>query len=337
MRLKSGSRALLVASIILAGTGHANASTYTFTDLGTLGGNPYASSYARAINASGQVVGIDADTIHYAMLWNGTTATVLSGLGGRYSYASAINASGQVAGGSQVYSDIGYGDEGAFHAVRWNGATPTDLGTLGGVNSDAYAINASGQVAGSSEVYSHSLGYEVRHATRWNGTTATDLGTLGGYQSTAYAINASGQVAGVAYTAGNAAFHATLWNGTTATDLGTLGGTFSTAYAINASGQVAGVAQTTSNGDHATLWNGTTATDLNNFLDESSVNLGWVLQEARGINDSGSIVGSAYNTITGQTHAYVLTAVPEPESYAMLLTGLGLLGFVARRRQHQAA
>jgi probable HAF family extracellular repeat protein len=245
MRLKSGSRALLVASIILAGTGHANASTYTFTDLGTLGGNPYASSYARAINASGQVVGIDADTIHYAMLWNGTTATVLSGLGGRYSYASAINASGQVAGGSQVYSDIGYGDEGAFHAVRWNGATPTDLGTLGGVNSDAYAINASGQVAG--------------------------------------------------------------------------------------------VAQTTSNGDHATLWNGTTATDLNNFLDESSVNLGWVLQEARGINDSGSIVGSAYNTITGQTHAYVLTAVPEPESYAMLLTGLGLLGFVARRRQHQAA
>jgi hypothetical protein len=30
-------------------------------------------------------------------------------------------------------------------------------------------------------------------------------------------------------------------------------------------------------------------------------------------------------------------AIPEPETYAMLLAGLGLMGFVARRRQQQAA
>ena len=30
-------------------------------------------------------------------------------------------------------------------------------------------------------------------------------------------------------------------------------------------------------------------------------------------------------------------AVPEPETYAMLLGGRGLLGFVARRRKQQAA
>ena len=29
----------------------------------------------------------------------------------------------------------------------------------------------------------------------------------------------------------------------------------------------------------------------------------------------------------------VLTAVPEPETYAMMLAGLGLLGFVAARRR----
>jgi len=29
--------------------------------------------------------------------------------------------------------------------------------------------------------------------------------------------------------------------------------------------------------------------------------------------------------------------VPEPETYAMLLAGLGLLGFVARRKKHKAA
>lgn len=28
----------------------------------------------------------------------------------------------------------------------------------------------------------------------------------------------------------------------------------------------------------------------------------------------------------------VMTAVPEPESYAMMLLGLGLLGFMARRK-----
>ena len=31
-----------------------------------------------------------------------------------------------------------------------------------------------------------------------------------------------------------------------------------------------------------------------------------------------------------------VTAVPEPETFAMMLAGLGLLGFVARRKQHAA-
>jgi hypothetical protein len=35
------------------------------------------------------------------------------------------------------------------------------------------------------------------------------------------------------------------------------------------------------------------------------------------------------------TEGYLLTAVPEPETYAMLLAGLGLMGFVARRRKQK--
>ena len=38
-----------------------------------------------------------------------------------------------------------------------------------------------------------------------------------------------------------------------------------------------------------------------------------------------------------QYGAAAAAAVPEPETYAMLLAGLGLLGFAARRRQHKRA
>ena len=44
-----------------------------------------------------------------------------------------------------------------------------------------------------------------------------------------------------------------------------------------------------------------------------------------GIGDKGSSVFADNFTIT---------AIPEPETYAMLLAGLGLLGFTARRRKH---
>jgi probable HAF family extracellular repeat protein len=203
----------------------------------------------------------------------------------------------------------------------------------------ANAINASGQVAG----YGYAADNAASQAILWNSTTATELGagTVGGTNSVAYAINASGQVAGFGSTNGNAAYHATLWNGTTSTDLGTLGGDYSFASAINASGQVAGWSNLTGNvQQHATLWNGRTITDLNSFLDASTVSAGWVLNYATGINDNGWIVGSASNSLLGITnHAFVMSVapVPEPDSYAMALIGLGLMGFVARRRKSEQA
>lgn len=56
------------------------------------------------------------------------------------------------------------------------------------------------------------------------------------------------------------------------------------------------------------------------------------------ISDSG-LTGNYYLLVSGTTSGGTyngnisLSPVPEPESYAMMLAGLGLMGFVARRRR----
>jgi len=117
-----------------------------------------------------------------------------------------------------------------------------------------------------------------------------------------------------------------------------LGGTISYANSINNAGLVVGNSFTAGNAaQHATLWNGTVITDLNTLLDASAVSAGWILQDAKGINASGWIVGTASNSISGFEHAFLLTPVPEPETYAMMLAGLCLVGFAARHKGRRSA
>ena len=52
---------------------------------------------------------------------------------------------------------------------------------------------------------------------------------------------------------------------------------------------------------------------------------------------SGVMAASISPSPTGESGGIILAAVPEPETYAMMLAGLGLMGFVARRRRQKEA
>jgi probable HAF family extracellular repeat protein len=153
-----------------------------------------------------------------------------------------------------------------------------------------------------------------------------DLGALvGGIESVASSINDAGQVAGGSYM-GVGVTHAFITgpDGMGMRDLGTLGTDpydFSTATGINDAGQVVGWSftfGTAERGFHAFITgpNGAVMMDLNSLVDVPS---GVILEYATGINNSGQVVA--------------IGTIPEPEIYALLLAGLALVGFIARRKK----
>jgi probable HAF family extracellular repeat protein len=205
------------------------------------------------------------------------------------------------------------------YLIDLNSKTVTDIGTLGGTSTGTYTlahgINDAGQVVGTA-------GGPRAFITGPDGMGMRDLGTLGGSISSPSAINEAGQVVGTSVTAESLVDHAFITgpDGVGMRDLGTLGGSTS-AFGINDAGQVVGLSLTAGGSypfTHAFVTgpNGVGMMDLN-----SLVNLpeGVLLTEARDINNSGQVVA--------------IGLIPEPEIYALFLAGLGLIGFMARRKK----
>ncbi|MEI7671331.1 MAG: T9SS type A sorting domain-containing protein [Deltaproteobacteria bacterium] len=317
---------------------------YTVTDLGTLGGQ---SSYARAINDAGTVVGYVQSTFSMAFVYQNKAMDSLGTLGGLSSVATYIGDSGKVVGYSvtsaplvthgflyrnKIMRDLGppgssaYGintagsivgvsvsSAGNAHPALYENGTWTDLGTLGGRLGGALRINNSGMIVGNSQL----PGDSIYHPFLYQNGTMSDLGTLGGLNSFAHDINDAGAIVGQSSVLGpGSPIRPFLYNKGTMTDIGTFGGLVGSAEGINNSETVVGYSRTAANIPHAFVYEGGVMTDLNGVTDTTG---GWVLQFAYGINNRGEIVGHGIHN--GKVRAFLLT--PPPRRPVLIVHGIG--------------
>jgi probable HAF family extracellular repeat protein len=284
-------------------------------NLGTLGDGT-GESFAMAINDGGQIVGyafLDNESgISSAFLINpGQPMLDLGALGGNRSAGGGINALSQIVGYAETESP------GVLHAFLINPGQPMqDLGTLGEVCTPQ-AINRGSQIVGTVVI---SFENNIFHAFFLNpGGTFQELGSLGGVSSVANAINDNSQIVGGAETS-IGLYHAFLLNpGKTMQDLGTLGGNGSTANAINAAGQIVGTSAISPDSEawDAFIKNpGEPMKDLNALV----INLpqGFVLLEARAINNRGMIAGTYWDPGDDNLKAFLLTPQPNHGSTAAI-------------------
>jgi probable HAF family extracellular repeat protein len=171
-----------------AGVPTGASSSPTAIDLGTLGGS---SSFAEALNARGQVVGISDTAVNgasHAFSWTKQGGMAdLGTLGGNFSLAIAVNERGMAVGDASTA-------DGSIHASSWTKQGGiVDLGTFGGSVAFANAVSENGQVVGTSGT----PGDVSTHAFSWTKQSGmVDLGTIGGNFSSASGVNGRGQVVG---------------------------------------------------------------------------------------------------------------------------------------------
>jgi len=261
-----GLAAGVLAAVATAVPAAAATSSYTETNMGSLGGG---FTDATAINAGGQVTGYSStakeiqvpcppqkygqpkkcfEAIQHAFLFSNGTMTDLGTLGGTGSEGLAINDSGQVVGWSQTKA-------GTSDAFLWNGTRMTDLGPLSQFY--PHGINDSGQIAGTCN--------QSFPCVDTNGTFTTLPNPPGLDCTGTIAINNNGQVLGACGdSSGNS--HGVVWTNGTPAVLPTLGGPYFAPTAINNNGDVTGFGQTSTFAQHGFLYRNGTMTDLGNNI-----------------------------------------------------------------------
>lgn len=294
---------------------------------GTLSALP-AGFYPTAINDPGQVVGMSRSqgALSAASYANGQV-TPLGDLGYEYygnrSRATAINNAGQIAG--YAYTN----EYGRAAGLIYSAGNVTTISSLyNSTNTTPKDINTSGVIAGNVDP-----GNGWGHGFIYANGTMTDIGTLGGLYSVATAINDSGAVVGYGDLKGGDSFkeyHAFLYSNGTMHDLGARGAQWSQALDISDNGTIIGYWGT---GGTVTpfIYTGGVMHAANDLLANPKLSV----RNIHAINDKDQIAATVCVS-HGDCYLSLLTPVPEPSTYAMLLGGLGVVGAAARRRRRDA-
>ncbi|QPI52345.1 FxDxF family PEP-CTERM protein [Massilia antarctica] len=265
---------------------------------------------------------------------NGATTHLepLSTAGGLpVTWANGVNNDGTVVGYSQTDVRAPGGDpydpRYATHAFAYSGGITKDLGSLGGMYSSAAAINNAGTIVG----YSADASERNRAFIYQNGRM-TDLGAFEGGTSVAKDINDAGLIIGQsAHGSDRQLLSAFVYSNGVMTDLGWSPQYTSSASDINNLGEVIGYGADAYGQQHGFIYQNGQLVQLDTAVDPLA---GWNIKTTYSINDQGQILANACKL--GVCGTVLLSPVPEPETYAMMLAGLGLLGFCARRRGRAA-
>ena len=307
------------------------------------------------INNANVAVGMDMSN-GAGMVWSGGAAASALPMpaGSLGSQALAINNAGQIAG------TIGGGP--LWGGVRWDpngsgGYDPSQLGFLMNGGATSYATGPgvginNGGTALINQIwpYYNAARSGPAGTTVVSGTDSRDpLGAQPDLRPANFcwdtqcvfigkAINDAGTVVGGGNpsTSQTAEYTPFVWTtgGVTMLPVSTPGGGVNGfANGINGSDVVVGGVWYAGFDHRAAMWtrsgSGWTQTYLNELLPSGS---SWsMLSDAYDVNEHGQIIGSG--SYMGAAHVFLLTpAVPEPGTWAMLLSGVGFLGLVARRR-----
>jgi probable HAF family extracellular repeat protein len=230
----------------------------------------------------------------------------------------SLNNAGVVAGQNTYARPDGYWDT---RATLWSGGQAFDLGTMGGRNSMALDVNSKGEAVGISDLAQP----DTYAAFLYTNGQMVALGTLGGDHTRPYAINDSSVVVGQSRVAGSYnEIHAFIYQNGVMTDMGM--GADSWAVDINESGLAIGNA-----GDSAFVYLNGKGTLLDQLIDPAS---GWHVSRAADVNERGQIAATVCRGLNSfDCTGAVLTPVPEPTTYGMLLAGLGVIGALLRSRR----
>nr|WP_028999620.1 PEP-CTERM sorting domain-containing protein [Azohydromonas australica] len=298
-----------------------------------LGTDAFGNSYAYGINDRNQVVGNytlpDTPGAVPYLYHNGRYQDLRVEKGTGSGDAMDINASGQVVGSANA------------KALFFDGTRSRYIDIPGAVSSQAKSLNDHGTVVGNAFFDVSSGAYESR-AFVYDGREVKYLQNplADSLSPEMVAVNNAGQMAARTFNPDDAASKSFIYGAdgrwtqiaglpspagepevTIVSDLNNQG------WAVGRSG---GIDCNEGNCYKAFLWRDGQTVSLNDLLVPWQAKR-WNLFDAVAINDRGQITGRGFSSYLVYD-SYVLTPVPEPEGWALLLAGLGVVGTVARRR-----